>query len=201
MPGEDGSLTPDVDPTSVAVGQEPPGTPSHTPLRRGMLFAGCVLLAALLAWWLGQSPDLSAAATRSLFILLLAAMLWLTEAIPAFAVGILIIALQVALLGKPGGVFARSARDWEQFVSVLGHPLIWLFFGGFVMAAALSQSGLDRRIARTLLARFGTRPAGFLLGVMTVTFLLSMLISNTATTAMISCRKKRSSVSAMTCCS
>lgn len=184
MPGEDGSLTPDVDPTSVAVGQEPPGTPSHTPLRRGMLFAGCVLLAALLAWWLGQSPDLSAAATRSLFILLLAAMLWLTEAIPAFAVGILIIALQVALLGKPGGVFARSARDWEQFVSVLGHPLIWLFFGGFVMAAALSQSGLDRRIARTLLARFGTRPAGFLLGVMTVTFLLSMLISNTATTAM-----------------
>ncbi len=165
-------------------GQEPPGNLSHTPLRRATFFFASVVIAAVLAWWFGRSPDLTAAATRALFILLLAGMLWLTEAIPAFAVGILVIALQVALLGKPGGVFARTARDWEQFVSVLGHPLIWLFFGGFVMAAALSRCGLDRWLAQTMLSRFGTRPAGFLLGVMTVTFFLSMLISNTATTAM-----------------
>jgi len=151
---------------------------------RTLRLIGALLVASGGSWWFGQSPDLTPAATRALFILVLAAGLWLTEAIPPFAVGILVIALQISLLGRPGGVFAETDRDWEQFVYVIGHPLIWLFFGGFVMAAALARCGLDRWLAQTVLRRFGSRPAGFMVGVMTVTFGLSMLISNTATTAM-----------------
>ena len=95
------------------------------------------------------------------------------------------IALQIALLGKPGGVFAETARDWEQFVTVIGHPLVWLFFGGFILAAGMARTGLDRRLAAALLGRLGDSPSAVLLGVMGITFSLSMFMSNTATTAMI----------------
>ena len=125
------------------------------------------------------------AARRALFILIFAAALWLTDAIPAFAVGILIIGLRIALLGRPGGVFARTERDWEAFVVVIGDPLVWLFFGGFVLAAGMSRTGLDRWFASRVLGRFSQTPTTLLLGVMLTAFVLSMFMSNTATTAMI----------------
>jgi sodium-dependent dicarboxylate transporter 2/3/5 len=145
----------------------------------------CVLLAWVTTLLLGQDSELTPAGRRSLFILLLAIFLWVSDAIPAFSVGILVIAMQVALLGDPkSGVFAVTDRDWEQFAGVMGNPLIWLFFGGFVLAAGMEKCGLDRRLAARLLARFGTRPTAVLLSVMSITFTLSMFISNTATTAM-----------------
>jgi sodium-dependent dicarboxylate transporter 2/3/5 len=86
----------------------------------------------------------------------------------------------VALLGRP----TQSDSDWAQYVGVLGHPLIWLFFGGFVLAAAMERCGLDRRLALGLLRRVGDRYQNVLLGTMLATFVLSMFMSNTATTAM-----------------
>ena len=143
----------------------------------------CAVLAAVVAFvpdYVGLSP----AGVRALFILVLAASLWITEAIPAFSVGILVIALEIALLGKPGGVYAETAKDWERFVVVWGHPLLWLFFGGFVLAAGASRTGLDRWMAANVLRRFGTRPSIVMLVVMIITFVFSMFMSNTATAAM-----------------
>jgi len=150
-------------------------------LATGVACAGVAVGASTLAARFG---GLDAAPARALFMLVLAALLWITEAIPAFAVGVLVIALQIALLGKPGGVYAETAKDWERFAGILGHPLIWLFFGGFVLAAGTARTGLDRWLATRLLGRFGTAPRSILLGVMSITFTLSMFMSNTATTAM-----------------
>ena len=153
--------------------------------KRSAVFVACLLGAILLTLFLGDTPELQPAARRALFILVLAVLLWVTEVIPAFSVGILVIALQVALLGDPeSGVFAQSEQDWEQFVAVIGHPLIWLFFGGFVLAAGMGQCDVDRWLAAKMLVRFGERPHVVLLGVMLITFTLSMFMSNTATTAM-----------------
>lgn len=149
------------------------------------MFVGCLLAALLLTLLSRNNTDIQPAARRALFILLLSVFLWVTEAIPAFSVGILVIGLQILLLGNPNaGVFAHSDRDWEQFVGVLGHPLLWLFFGGFVLAEGMARCSLDQRLASRLLARFGNRPANVLLGVMLTTFVLSMFMSNTATSAM-----------------
>lgn len=146
---------------------------------------GSLAVAAVVAIAISQSTDISPAASRALFILLLAASLWITEAIPAYAVGILIIGLEIALLGRPGGVYAQTPTDWEAFAAVLGHPLVWMFFGGFVLAAGMSRCGLDRWLAGRVLSQFGERPPLVLLGVMLVTALLSMFMSNTATTALL----------------
>jgi solute carrier family 13 (sodium-dependent dicarboxylate transporter), member 2/3/5 len=153
--------------------------------RRPVVFIVCVALALLLAAWLRPDQSLTPAALRALYILVLAVLLWSTEAIPAFAVGLLVIALNVALLGRPDGVFAKDSDDWEQFLAVFGHPLIWLFFGGFVMAAGMEKCGLDRRLAVGLLRRLGGSYRSVLFGSMLATFVLSMFMSNTATTAMI----------------
>lgn len=127
---------------------------------------------------------LSPAGVWTLFILVLATSLWVTEAIPAFAVALLVIGLEIAILGRPGGVFATQSGQWKMFVEPWASPVIWLFFGGFVLASAAARTGLDRWLSRWVIARCGDRPTGILLGVMGMTFCFSMFVSNTATTAM-----------------
>ena len=143
----------------------------------------CVCLASAVAL-LPEYEGLSQAARWVLFILVLAAGLWVTEAIPAFAVALVIIALEIGILGRPGGVYATGTHDWEAFVRPWSSPLLWLFFGGLVLAEAAEQTGLDRWFSSRVLGLFGERPPAVLLGVMGVTFLFSMFMSNTATTAM-----------------
>jgi len=158
--------------------------PVVRPLGAVTRFLLALAFATALAWF-AQQDGLAAAPSRMLFILVLAAVLWLFEVIPAYAVGILVIALQILLLGNPdAGVFAVESDDWETFVVVLGHPLIWLFFGGFVLSAAASRTGLDLSLARRLLRQAGGSPARLLFGIMAGSLAFSMFMSNTATTAM-----------------
>ncbi|MEN1681266.1 MAG: DASS family sodium-coupled anion symporter [Planctomycetota bacterium] len=164
-----------------------PGAPPAGGLKKALGAVACVVGSAVAAYFVGEyNPNLEPAAIRGLFILLVAASLWVTECIPAYSVGLLVIAMMITLLGRPGGVLfdESQTKGWEQFVKVLGHPLVWLFFGGFVLAAGMESCGLDRIFATGMLGWFGKKPSGVMLGVMSVTFLLSMFISNTATTAM-----------------
>lgn len=99
---------------------------------------------------------------------------WLSEAIPIPATALLPIIL-MPLFGidmiKP--VTANYA-----------HPLIYLFLGGFLLAAAMQHVGLHRRIALQIVSWIGTSPSKIILGFMLATAFLSMWISNTATTIM-----------------
>jgi sodium-dependent dicarboxylate transporter 2/3/5 len=60
-------------------------------------------------------------------------------------------------------------------------PVVFLFFGGFIMALALEKVNLHRRIALNIIKLTGTSPNQFILGFMIATAVLSMWISNTAT--------------------
>jgi sodium-dependent dicarboxylate transporter 2/3/5 len=63
-----------------------------------------------------------------------------------------------------------------------GHPIIFLFFGGFVLALALEKVNLHKRVALGIIKLTGTSPNKIILGFMLATAFLSMWISNTATT-------------------
>ncbi|SMG50376.1 SLC13 family permease [Arenibacter troitsensis] len=63
-----------------------------------------------------------------------------------------------------------------------GSPIIFLFFGGFVMALALEKVNLHKRIALNIIKITGTTPNKVVLGFMIATAALSMWISNTAST-------------------
>ena len=120
----------------------------------------------------------------TMFILLFAAGLWTTEAIPAFAVSLLIIALEIVLLGFPNLDFATPSDNWKVYLQPWYSPLIFLFLAGFIMAAAASKTKLDLWLAKTILFYVGSKPHNIITGLIGITFVLSMFISNTATAAM-----------------
>lgn len=135
---------------------------------------------------IGPQGDLTAPASRMLAIFGVAVVLWITEAIPLAATSILVILAEVlmisdqALVGLPPGV---EVPPYEEFFATLAHPVLILFLGGFVLAAAASKYGLDRNLAGVLLRPFGSSPRAILGGLMAITAGLSMFMSNTATTA------------------
>ncbi|WP_298716480.1 DASS family sodium-coupled anion symporter [uncultured Oceanisphaera sp.] len=112
--------------------------------------------------------------TKGLSLLVFIAVLWLTEAL-----NITITALLVPLLASLLGVL-----DTKEALGNFSNSIIFLFLGGFALAAAMHSQQLDRLIASRILrlakGRLGT--AVFLL-FGTAAF-LSMWISNTATTVM-----------------
>lgn len=97
---------------------------------------------------------------------------WLTEAIPVYATAL----LPLAVLPVTG------ARPLTETASAYAHPLIFLFLGGFLLALSLERWGLHRRFAFAVLRVVGTGPHRLVGGFMLVSAVLSMWISNTATT-------------------
>ena len=63
-----------------------------------------------------------------------------------------------------------------------GSSIVFLFFGGFVLALGLEKVNLHRRIALTIIKKTGTSPNKVILGFMIATSFMSMWISNTAST-------------------
>ena len=77
-----------------------------------------------------------------------------------------------------------SVAKQKSVFGTFADPIIILFLGGFFLADAATKYRLDVNLARVLLKPFGTNPKYVLLGLMSVTAIFSMFMSNTATAAM-----------------
>lgn len=75
-------------------------------------------------------------------------------------------------------------NSFTDFFNTLANPIIILFLGGFMLAAAAVKHQLDKNLTRYLLKPFGSSPLPILFGLMLITAILSAFMSNTATTAM-----------------
>ncbi|MEJ2766042.1 DASS family sodium-coupled anion symporter [Photobacterium sp. MCCC 1A19761] len=109
-----------------------------------------------------------------LSILAFVAVLWLTE-----AVHVSITAILVPLLAIGFGIFKTP-----QALSNFANPIIFLFLGGFALAAAMHKQELDKAIADKVLLLAKGRMSVAVFMLFGVTAGLSMWISNTATTAL-----------------
>ncbi|MFN3528747.1 MAG: SLC13 family permease [Bacteroidia bacterium] len=117
------------------------------------------------------------------FISVLSIGLWITESIPPFAVGIFIIASLLFGFGTDF-VLPGYQTPTQVYLSTWTSNVIWLLLGGFFLAEGMSMVKLDRSLFRFTVQRFGTKPERLLLGLMLTTAIGSMIMSNTATTAM-----------------
>lgn len=108
--------------------------------------------------------------------------LWITEAIPPFAVGIFIIIMLIFGFGTDY-LFDESAPV-EIYVGTWTSNVVWLLLGGFFLAQGMKEAELDRALFQFTLRRFGNKPERLLFGLMFTSALASMVMSNTATTAM-----------------
>lgn len=135
----------------------------------------------------GIPSDVLASSMQTvLALLLLMVVWWITEAVP-----LPVTALLPAVLLPIGRVIGAAGHGPYEFTlkNVLANyasPVIYLFVGGFLLAAAMQKWGLERRLTLMILTRgqLADSPRGILLAVMSVTAFLSMWISNTATAAM-----------------
>lgn len=97
---------------------------------------------------------------------------WITEAVSISVTALLpLLLFPILKIMEVGDVGANY-----------GSPIIFLFFGGFVLALALEKVNLHKRIALSIIKLTGTTPNKVVLGFMIATASLSMWISNTATT-------------------
>ena len=141
------------------------------------------LVAALGLTWIVREPSFSQAQTYVLFLLCFSIGLWLTEAVPPFAVGLFIIAYLAFTLGSE--LFATTPQNVEIYLNTFSSSVIWLMMGGFFLASAMTKTRLDADLIRLTMKVCGSDPKRVLFGLMMVTMVFSMLISNTATTAMV----------------
>lgn len=100
---------------------------------------------------------------------------WLTEVV-ALSVTALLPLIIIPLLG---------ILPQEAIAQHYANPLVFLFFGGFLLALGIEKWNLHRRISLWILLRTGTGPKQILLGFLITAALLSMWISNTATAVML----------------
>ncbi len=99
---------------------------------------------------------------------------WVTESVHLAVTALLPIVLFPLVGVMP---VAKAATSY-------GNRIIFLFMGGFLIALALEKWNLHLRIALIIIKKTGATADGIIFGFMTATALLSMWISNTATTVM-----------------
>ncbi len=154
---------------------------SSRSLRWWGLFSGPVL--ALLVYLVlpstyrdhaGSLVPFTGAGRATLAMMVWMAAWWLTEAIDIPATALLPLVC-FPLLG---------IADMKTVAAPYAHPLIYLFLGGFLIARAMQYWGLGERIALRALLLVGSKPSRMIAGFMATTAVLSMFVSNTATTAM-----------------
>jgi sodium-dependent dicarboxylate transporter 2/3/5 len=132
----------------------------------GLLFTLAIgIIICILPTPKGLTPE----GQRALALLVMAAILWLSDIVPLGATSLLIIAL-APLMGT---------LDAKKSMQSLGNDVIFLFLGGFIVAIAMSKFGLDKRIALWIIKKVGTSTKKVMLGIMLAVGFLSMWMSNT----------------------
>lgn len=122
----------------------------------------------------GVSETFSHAARACAAIVLWMAIWWFTEAVPIAVTSLLPIVL-FPLFGVMG-----SSDTLKEYAN----GTIFLFLGGFLIAAGIARWHLDRRIALLTIRIVGTKPQQIILGLLLSTSFISAWVSNTATAAM-----------------
>ncbi len=136
------------------------------------LFAGPILFLLILFFFHPQG--LSPEGVATLAIATWIAVWWLTEAIPIAATAL----LPLVLFPLTG------VMPLKGVTGAFANQMIFLFLGGFIIAAAIEKTNLHKRIALSIIYRIGSNWNNVLLGFMIATAFLSMWISNTATAVM-----------------
>lgn len=146
----------------------------------GLILGAIVFFTPLLI----DVPNLEPMGERMLAIFLLAIVFWVTEAIPLVATAVLVIGLEILLVSNQALLpVTEEAPKYSTFLGAFANPVIILFLGGFLIAHGAEKYHLDKNLAAVLIRPFTGSARKTVLGLMIITALLSMFMSNTATTA------------------
>ena len=125
---------------------------------------------------------------RVIAIFVMAALFWILQPFPIWSTSMFVIVLMILTLSNsaliPFRVEGVEPLKFKDIMATFANPIIMLFLGGFFLASAACKYNMDKNLARVLLKPFGKDPKWVLLGLMIITAVFSMFMSNTATAAM-----------------
>ena len=154
--------------------QMPPSGKVRSDAVKGIVITA---IAAIIAYFMATSIlPFEPLVNKGLALATFIGILWLTEAIHITATAILVPMLAI-FIGIP-------EYDTKKALTSFADPIIFVFFGGFALAAAMHVQKLDRKIAFGLVSLAGGHLGRAIVMIFAVTAFLSMWISNTATAAM-----------------
>jgi len=144
-----------------------------------------VAVASLVVAWSGGFEPLGLDAPGEIGVatLVVAAALWITEAVPLYVTSFVVLVIAQIWLA-PALADAGRAAPKDAFTSPFFSDIILLFLGGLAFGSALNKQRYDEQLARAVIRATGSSVPLLLAGVMGLTAFLSMFLSNTATTAM-----------------
>jgi sodium-dependent dicarboxylate transporter 2/3/5 len=152
------------------------------------LFAAVAALVVILL--LPTPAGLPVAGHRMLAILAFAVIIWMTEAIDYAVSAVVIAALMAFLLGlspdvaKPTALIGTSRALGIAFSGFSSTGLV-LVASALFLAAAMTATGLDKRIALNILSRVGTETRNVVIGTILVGFVIAFMVPST--TARVAC--------------
>jgi anion transporter len=153
----------------------------------GLLAAAAVLLTIIM---LPTPAGLPVAGHRMLAVLAFAVIVWMTEALDYAVSAVVIAALMAFLLGfspspaNPNALMGTSAGLTLAFSGFANTALV-LVASALFLSAAMTSTGLDRRIALNILSRVGTETRNVVIGTILVGFVIAFLVPST--TARVAC--------------
>lgn len=135
--------------------------------RKGIMFLVTALL-TVIVWNLPIDSfgieGLTIVQQRVIAIFTMAVLLWLTEAIPAWATSVTIIFVLLFCVSDSAFNFLQGSEgetgkllDYQGIMACFADPTIILFLGGFILAIAATKSGLDVLLAKNLIKPFGKK--------------------------------------------
>lgn len=143
-------------------------------MRRRKIFIPAGLILFLLILLLHPLDPAHPLVNRTFAVGVLMAIFWITEALPLAATALLPILL-FPVLGIMKG---------KDVAPLYFNHIVLLLMGGFIIALSMQRWNLHKRVALKIILTIGRSPARLVLGFMTGSWILSMWISNTATTMM-----------------
>lgn len=176
------------DPMNAPAATAPPAAPASLVKRAGLVAA---FVALLIITWLPGAAGLPPAGQVMLAILAFAVIVWMTEALDYAVSAVVIGALMIFLLAfvpdatKPGGADMGSGAALGLALSGFSSSAVALVAAACFIAAAMTATGLDRRIALVVLSKVQARTNHIVIGAMVVGFLLSFIVPST--TARVAC--------------
>jgi sodium-dependent dicarboxylate transporter 2/3/5 len=130
------------------------------------------LLAFVTMLVLPAPEGMPADAWQTTALMVLMATWWMTQALPLTAT-----ALLPFLVFPMFGIMSANETAAAYY-----SPILFLVLGGAIIALAIERTGLHRRLALAIIGHGGKTPASLLLAFMMATAIISLIVSNTATT-------------------
>lgn len=112
---------------------------------------------------------------KTAFVVVLMGVWWILETFSIYFTALIPLSL-FPMLG---------VMDMREIAPAYANDIIFLFTGGFLIAFAIEKWNLHKRIALRIMLTIGSEPEKIVLGMMLSSYILSMWISNVATTMML----------------